>query len=222
MPTFLTGFSRQLWNSHGKRAFQQICETPFTQAFIRGLTPDEFLHFIQQDILYLNSFHQIMVALETKAPTTPHRELFAGFRADTEKEMVMLRQYLTHYDRDESLHLSPACEAYSTHLLSVVAQQSYPVTIASCLPCFLFFPLLGLHVKRGVRHLDQHPQNDWIKIYSEDLFDNSSKMVAIMNETSTDPHQEARAFAQSAAHELAFFEEALPQSARRHLPTRRW
>jgi thiaminase len=96
------------------------------------------------------------------------------------------------------------------------------VTIASCLPCFLFFPLLGLHVKRQVRHLDQHPQSDWIKIYSEDLSDNSSKIVAIMNETSTGPHQEANAFAQSAAHELAFFEEALLARTPGFLPPRRW
>lgn len=207
----LMGLSKKLWQ-HSQPTFHKITQTPLVTGLIEGLTTEEFHRFTQQDIYYLEqSFQPAMKILSQKASLQSHHQLFSDWIAATNVELSQLKKQLSLVYTDTMIPPSEICEKYGKHLLETTSNQSYSIGVAACLPCFLFFPAVGLHIKKRVPDLAGHPQVEWIKVYADELFDNAYHMAAFANEVISKEDEPAalKAYMISAEFELCFFEDAL-------------
>ncbi|MBA2648898.1 MAG: hypothetical protein H0U75_04715 [Legionella sp.] len=207
----LLGLTELLWKS-SLPIFEKASKTPLIQGIITGLTPKKFYRFTQQDIYYLEKiFQPAMKALHHKAITLSHKKLFSDFITATDIELSLLKKQLNSEVNEPPMQPSDICERYGAHLLDSTSNQPFSVGVAACLPCFLFFPALGLYIKNKVGDLSAHPQKEWIKVYAEDLFDNAYIMADLANEviSKEDEKKAVEAYMTSAAFELCFFEDAL-------------
>jgi thiaminase len=207
----LTGLSKKLWQ-HSQPDFEKVTKTPLVTGLIAGLSTEKFHRFTQQDIYYLeNIFQPAMKALSQKASALSHKKLFSDFIIATDIELTQLKSHMSSDCTEPPIQPSEVCERYGTHLLETTGNQSYSIGIAACLPCFLFFPAVGLHIKNNVPNLSIHPQAGWIKVYAEELFDNAYQMAALANEVihKEEEKMAVKAYMTSAEFELSFFEDAL-------------
>lgn len=207
----LTGLSRKLWQ-YSQPSFEKVIKTPLVTGLIEGLSPEKFHRFIQQDIYYLEkSFQPAMKVLSQKSSTIIHKKLFSDFIIATDIELTQLKSHLSSDCTEPPIQPSDVCERYGAHLLETTHNQSYSIGLAACLPCFLFFPAVGLHIKNNVPNLSIHPQAGWIKVYAEELFDNAYQMAALANEIihKEDEKKAVEAYMISAEFELSFFKDAL-------------
>lgn len=220
----LTGLSRQLWWQFGHPICTQITRTPLVTGLIAGLPAAKFHHFTVQDTYYLEqSFQPAMHRLQQKACTPRHQTLFTEVIESTEAELRVLRAQLKEANPSESIGPSPVCANYGQHLIKTIEDHSYTVGVAACLPCFMFFPFIGAHIKRQVTSLDSHPQEDWIRFYADGLFPVVHSMTQLMNEVSAQATNDEkkdirRVFTTSAHHELHFFNDALPEEEPTYRP----
>lgn len=207
----LTGLSKALWQ-HSLTIFENILDTPFVTGLITGLSPAEFNQFTQQDIYYLEtSFQPAMEALRQKAASNSHKQLFSDFITATHIELAQLKSHISADGTESSILPSDVCQRYGKHLLDVTRNQSYSIGLAACLPCFLFFPAVGLHIKHNVGNLAHHPQAEWIKVYAEELFDNAYQIAALANEVIVKEEEDValKTYMTSAEFEFGFFKDAL-------------
>ncbi len=75
----------------------------------------------------------------------------------------------------ENTPLTQACHHYTSHLLAVAWSESYPVVLASLLPCYWIYAKVGLDIVE--KSVPDNPYQAWIDTYAGEEFQEAVKQV---------------------------------------------
>lgn len=162
-----------------------IHQHPFNQELAHGTLPKEtFVHYLEQDALYLAHFSKALALTAARLPSTQHTQQLLQFALDAVSvEQEVQKTYLTQYHtmRSSVLEQYPACFMYTNYILSMASLASVEEAIASLLPCFWVYREVGRNIAE--HNHDTHPYSDWITLYASESFNESvNRMIHITNE----------------------------------------
>jgi len=144
---------------------EQIMQLPFILALGDGSLPQEkFIFYLQQDVLYLQHYSQIMNLIAAKCPSDYDAQQFRRFSTETIKAEQSLQQDLLQH-KEIVTQQAPSCLFYTAFLYQQLATKPLPVIIASILPCFYIYQQVG---KQLLSHKNIHtnPYLRWIEAYN--------------------------------------------------------
>jgi thiaminase/transcriptional activator TenA len=161
-------FSDRMWESTAVLR-KAIDDLPFLAGLADGTLPrDVFTHYMAQDALYLAGYGRVLASAAAQADTAEDLMFWAGSARNT---VAVERQLHESHLRDVGeQERSPTCTAYTSYLLSLATQGSYPVVVAGVLPCFWIYDDLGRRLRDRVGNLADHPYGDWIATYGDPAF----------------------------------------------------
>jgi thiaminase/transcriptional activator TenA len=158
--------AQAFWDSI-EHIYEAIIHHPFNEELAQGtLARERFLHYIQQDALYLLDYGKALSLLAARSET-PHRMRdfiqFASGIFTVEKAMHQI--YFTEYGVEDPVQSkSPACFAYTNFLLATASLRSYEEGVAAVLPCFWVYREVGLWIHRSAS--ESNPYKRWIETYA--------------------------------------------------------
>ncbi|WP_449408574.1 bifunctional hydroxymethylpyrimidine kinase/phosphomethylpyrimidine kinase [Microbacterium maritypicum] len=205
-----------------------IDDLPFIRGLAAGtLDREPFLHYLQQDALYLREYARVLAEASRLAPTSAEQAFWAdSARGAIVGELDLHASWLApERNGDDEIFAAepaPATTAYLDHLRSVAFGGDYAELVAAVLPCFWLYSDLGrrLHAgELGIEALDpEHPYASWLSTYADPAFEAATEQAVAYATAAARAADAAgrarmlRAFEASSAHELAFF--AAPLSPR--------
>lgn len=215
------------WWEHIAPVRAEIDELPFVRGLADGaLRRSAFTHYLAQDALYLSGYARVLADAARLAPTAAEQAFWAqSAHGSIVGELELHAQWLTPAegvsDRTFSATPSTATIAYLDHLRSTAYSGDYAQLIAALLPCFWLYTDLGRRLGDGrfgeYARSDAHPYASWLRTYADESFAESTRQAieyvasAAAASDAEGRRRMLRAFAASAAHELAFFAEPLEQ-----------
>ncbi|WP_297425311.1 thiaminase II [uncultured Acinetobacter sp.] len=166
-------FSAQLWQQHAD-IYQKILAHPFNQQLSQGtLSQSAFQHYMIQDAHYLVAYGRALAVCAAKAFDAKDVIQFAEaakLAIVFEREMhdSFLTQFNVSQAEFENAPLTLACHHYTSFLTATAWSESYPVVLASLLPCFWIYAEVGRDiVKQSVAN---NPYQAWIDTYAGEEF----------------------------------------------------
>ena len=173
-------FSETLWQNN-LGLYQKILMHPFNQELAQGcLKPEAFCHYIIQDAHYLVNYGRALAVCAAKA-----------FDADDIIQFSEAAKLAIVFERDmhnsffENFHISAddfnntplslACHHYSSFLTATAWSESYPVVLASLLPCFWIYAKVGKAIVEQSE--ENNPYQAWIDTYAGDEFNEAVNQV---------------------------------------------
>lgn len=166
-------FSAQLWQQHAD-IYQKILAHPFNQQLSQGtLSQSAFQHYMIQDAHYLVAYGRALAVCAAKAFDAKDVIQFAEaakLAIVFEREMhdSFLTQFNVNQAEFENTPLTLACHHYTSFLTATAWSESYPVVLASLLPCFWIYAEVGRDiVKQSVAN---NPYQAWIDTYAGEEF----------------------------------------------------
>ena len=199
---------------------EAIKNHPFNVELSDGsLEKPKFKYYIEQDSLYLKDFARSLAMIAARAPEK-FMEQFLSFSGDAlvaEQEVVhdFFRKKL---DIQESGLLSPATIAYTSFLLQACAIAPVEVAIASVLPCFWVYRIVGQSILEKNKANKQNPYWSWIETYaSEEFSEGVDNAIKIFDEVAASTSDTVRssmldAFYKSTVFEWHFWNDAYKMS----------
>lgn len=174
---------------------QAIKEHPFNKELADGsLHIEKFAYYIEQDTLYLRDFARSLAIIASKAPLKFVKDflLFAEGALIAEQEVV--HNFFRHtFNLQETGKLTPATLAYTNYLLQVSSMAPVEVAIASVLPCFWVYKIVGESITQNTSMESKNPYKKWIEIYSSQEFsDGVERAIAIFDEIALSGSKEVR------------------------------
>lgn len=170
----------KLWSSISD-IFGAILDHPFIRGLSGGdLRIESFRYYVIQDYLYLRDFSRALARLASRSRREDWISMFSEHaRTAIEVEKSLHRSFLREWGiSEEDLSKtppSPVNYAYTSHLLRVVAEESYEEAIAAILPCYWIYLEVGKHLeKRG----SPNPlYKRWIDTYSSATYESIVRAV---------------------------------------------
>ncbi|MES2865339.1 MAG: bifunctional hydroxymethylpyrimidine kinase/phosphomethylpyrimidine kinase [Actinomycetota bacterium] len=213
------------WWEHIASTRAGIDELPFIRALADGtLDRGAFIHYLEQDALYLSGYARVLADAARLAPTAAEQAFWANSaHGSIVGELELHAQWLTPGGgvSDETFSAAPSTTttAYLDHLRSTAYAGDYAQLIAALLPCFWLYTDLGTRLGDGrfgeYARSPAHPYASWLHTYADESFAEATRQ-AIEYVASAAAASDAagrgrmlRAFEASAQHELAFFAEPL-------------
>jgi thiaminase/transcriptional activator TenA len=139
-----SGFSQAAWDAClGVR--QAIHALPFNRELAAGTLPRPvFRHYMIQDAIYLVAYARTLALAAAKAPSAAEQEFWAeASKTALIVERALHGDYLAKFDIPldaiAKAEPSPACQAYTSYLLSAGATADYAELTAAILPCFWIY-----------------------------------------------------------------------------------
>lgn len=173
-------FSAQLWQQHAD-IYQKILAHPFNQQLSQGtLSQSAFQHYMIQDAHYLVAYGRALAICAAKAFDAKDVIQFAEaakLAIVFEREMhdSFLTQFNVSQTEFENTPLTLACHHYTSFLTATAWSESYPVVLASLLPCFWIYAEVGRDiVKQSVAN---NPYQAWIDTYAGEEFHTAVREV---------------------------------------------
>ena len=173
-------FSAQLWQQHAD-IYQKILAHPFNQQLSQGtLSQSAFQHYMIQDAHYLVAYGRALAVCAAKAFDAKDVIQFAEaakLAIVFEREMhdSFLTQFNVSQAEFENAPLTLACHHYTSFLTATAWSESYPVVLASLLPCFWIYAEVGRDiVKQSVAN---NPYQAWINTYAGEEFHTAVREV---------------------------------------------
>lgn len=173
-------FSEDLWQRN-LNLYQQILAHPFNQELAQGsLKQEAFCHYIIQDAHYLVNYGRALAVCAAKAFDA---EDIIQFSEAAKLAIVFERDM--HNSFFENFHISAtdfsntplslACHHYSSFLTATAWSESYPVVLASLLPCFWIYAEVGKAIVQ--QSVPNNPYQAWIDTYAGDEFNEAVNNV---------------------------------------------
>jgi thiaminase/transcriptional activator TenA len=173
-------FSEDLWQRN-LNLYQQILAHPFNQELAQGsLKQEAFCHYIIQDAHYLVNYGRALAVCAAKAFDA---EDIIQFSEAAKLAIVFERDM--HNSFFENFHISTtdfsntplslACHHYSSFLTATAWSESYPVVLASLLPCFWIYAEVGKAIVQ--QSVPNNPYQAWIDTYAGDEFNEAVNNV---------------------------------------------
>lgn len=196
-----------------------IDELPLLKELADGsLSGDVFLHYIQQDMLYLKEYSRALAIIAAKAPESEQMLRFL----DSSKRAILVEQGL-HSDFLKTFGISPedldgaaaspSGFAYISFLMNVVQSSSYAVGVAAILPCFWIYWDVGVRIK-AMEKTPGNPYQAWIDTYGDPEFAEGARaVIAFADEAATlasaaEYQQMLDVFTRAAQYEWMFWQSA--------------
>lgn len=203
-----------------KPVIQAIKKHPFNQELADGsLSLEKFAYYIEQDILYLRDLARSLAVIASKAPLKFAKDFlsFSDRALIAEQEVIhsFFRQTL---DLQETGKRTPATLSYTSYLLQVSSMAPVEVAIASILPCFWVYRIVGQSITQNAGIASQNPYKKWIETYSANEFSDSlERAIRIFDEAALSASDELRnlmldAFYRSTVLEWHFWNDSYNQA----------
>ncbi len=160
-----TLWSERIWQQ-AQPVLAQIIAQPFNQELMHGtLAQDKFIHYIQQDTLYLKQFARSLGNILPKLESSEQSAAFLGFLHDTMAVENGLHQQYLQQAQQQNPQMSPTCLLYTQFLLATTSMNPAAIGIASVLPCFWIYQYVGDYI---YAHYQQthNPYFEWIQTYA--------------------------------------------------------
>lgn len=211
-------FSEEAWDAIAPiRA--AIDKLPLLQELANGgLSGDVFLHYIQQDALYLKEYARALAIIASKAPDSAQmlRFLSSAQRA-LEVERGLHSDFLESFGLSfkdlENATASPSAFAYMNFLMAEVQASPYGVGLAAILPCFWIYWDVGERMK-ALPKTPGNPYQAWIDTYGDEGFAEGARAVIGLTDSAAaaaSPAERARmlaVFTRASQYEWMFWQTA--------------
>lgn len=173
-------FSAQLWQQHAD-LYQKILAHPFNQDLSQGtLSQSAFQHYTIQDAHYLVAYGRALAVCAAKAFDAKDVIQFADAAKlaivfERELHDGFLAQFNISQAEFEQTPLSLACHHYTSFLTATAWSESYPVVLASLLPCFWIYAEVGRDIV--AQSVANNPYQAWIDTYAGEEFHSAVREV---------------------------------------------
>ena len=173
-------FSAELWQQNAD-LYQKILAHPFNQELSQGtLSQGAFQHYMIQDAHYLVAYGRALAVCAAKAFDAQDVIQFseaAKLAIVFEREMheSFLTQFNVTQSEFENTPLSLACHHYTSFLTATAWSESYPVVLASLLPCFWIYAEVGRDIVS--QSVANNPYQAWIDTYVAEEFHSAVREV---------------------------------------------
>lgn len=176
----MTSFSQQLWQEN-LPLYQATLNLPFNQELAAGtLSKDAFSHYVIQDAHYLLAYGRALAVCAAKAYDAEDVILFS----EAAKVAIVVERSLHDgfmqdfgISREDFLNtpLTLACHHYTSYLIASAYADSYPVVLASLLPCFWIYAKVGQDIYD--KSAPNNPYQAWIDTYAGEEFHQAVQQV---------------------------------------------
>ena len=166
------------------------------------LDPAVFRSWLEQDFLFLLDYVRVFSRLAWQAPDAHLGDLVDLAHSTLHDELALHRSLAEPFGADlDGAAKGPVCSAYTAFLLESAAD--YGVGLAALLPCMWGYSTIGQQLPLP----DEPRYRRWVESYADPGFAALARRCASMlDEAAPDPDAAERAFLQSMAHELAFWD----------------
>ncbi len=155
---------------------QAILSHPFITGVGDGsLSAENFKHYVMQDYVYLIDYARVLALASAKSPDLETMAWFAGLLDETlNTEMDLHRRFCAEFGitRQEldATKPAPTTVAYTSFLLKVAYQGTFPELVASLLPCQWGYWEIGAHLAALGEPEHAPLYSEWIRMYASPEF----------------------------------------------------
>ncbi|MEM3571604.1 MAG: thiaminase II [Candidatus Bathyarchaeia archaeon] len=167
--------NKEIWNKILNHEFiQEIAKTT--------LKIDKWKYYLCQDSLYLDSLLRVLAYAAAKAPTRDLIQFFAKTIIDTIQGEIEMQRKIKSKIGVLKLEMSSLNEEYTKFLLGIGKEGSFWEIVASILPCFWTYQLIGKGLKK-TKASTHKLFRLWVKGYTSKPYNELvKKLKKIMNE----------------------------------------
>lgn len=168
-----TTFTQAAWQAN-LPLFEQTLALPFNQALAQGtLSTERFRHYMIQDAHYLVAYGRSLAVAAAKADEADGVVQFAeaakvAVVVERSLHDGFMKQFDISAEQFAATPLTPACHHYCNYLLATAWSASYPVVLASLLPCFWIYAEVGKAIHATAAQ--PNPYTAWIDTYAGEDF----------------------------------------------------
>lgn len=173
-------FSQDVWQRN-LALYEKTLALPFNQELAQGtLSKDVFCHYVIQDAHYLVAYGRALAVCGAKAFDADD---IIQFTQGAKEAIVVERSLHNGFMHDfgiskadfENTPLTLACHHYTSFLTATAWSESYPVVLASLLPCFWIYAEVGKDIVS--QSVSNNPYQAWVDTYSGEEFNEAVKNV---------------------------------------------
>lgn len=166
-------FSQDVWQRN-LNLYQKTLALPFNQELAQGtLSKAAFSHYVIQDAHYLVAYGRALAICAAKAFEADD---IIQFSQGAKEAIVVERSLHNGFMQDfgisqqqfETTPLTLACHHYTSFLTATAWSESYPVVLASLLPCFWIYAEVGKDIVS--QSIPNNPFQAWVDTYSGEEF----------------------------------------------------
>ncbi len=173
-------FSTEVWQRN-LDLYQKTLALPFNQELAAGtLSREAFSHYVIQDAHYLEAYGRALAICAAKAFSADEVIQFteaAKIAIVVERSLHngFMQNFGISKAQFETTPLSLACHHYTSYLTAVAWSESYPVVLASLLPCFWIYAEVGQDIVDN--SVPNNPYQAWVDTYAGEEFHNAVRAV---------------------------------------------
>ena len=213
-------FTQDVWQRN-HTLYQKTLALPFNQKLAQGsLSKEAFCHYVIQDAHYLLAYGRALSVCAAKAFDA---DAVIQFSQGAKEAIIVERELHNGFMHEfgitkvdfENTPLTAACHHYTSFLTATAWSESYPVVLASLLPCYWIYAEVGKDiVSKSVTH---NPFQAWIDTYSGEHFNEEvRKVLAIIDAVAENADAETiekmhQAYTKGAELEYLFWDSAYHQ-----------
>lgn len=173
-------FSQDVWQRN-LALYQKTLALPFNQQLADGtLNREAFCHYVIQDAHYLVAYGRALAVCGAKAFDA---DGIIQFTQGAKEAIVVERTLHDGFMQDfgigkadfENTPLTQACHHYTSFLTATAWSESYPVVLASLLPCFWIYAEVGKDIVN--QSVANNPYQAWVDTYSGEHFNEAVRNV---------------------------------------------
>lgn len=161
--------------------YQKIIKMPFITELMDGtLDKAKFQFYMAQDSIYLEHFGKAMALIAGRANKISDSLAFISFAENAIMVENSLHEfYFKDFGVTDKGSEQPACHHYIHFLKSTIALSSIEVGMASVLPCFWIYKIVGDYILQN-QTKKNNPYQKWIDTYGGEEFSSTvSKAIMI-------------------------------------------
>lgn len=166
----MSNWSDTAWNDV-MPIYKKTIEHPFLTELADGILPlPKFRHYIQQDMLYLRNYGELLAVLSSKLEKQSDKELFKRFADDSVAcEKALHEVFVKEFDIPKQEIKSVACKMYTDFLIESVNNKPLEIGLAAIMPCFKVYNEVGKYIYANHK-AEKNPYQMWINAYANDAF----------------------------------------------------
>lgn len=173
-------FSQEVWQRN-LGLYQKTLALPFNQQLAQGtLSREAFSHYVIQDAHYLLAYGRALAVCAAKAFEADDVIQFAeaakiAIVVERSLHDGFMQDFGISKEQFENTPLTLACHHYTSYLTSTTWSESYPVVLASLLPCFWIYAEVGKDIVDN--SAPNNPYQAWVDTYSGEEFHTAVRNV---------------------------------------------
>ena len=166
-------FSQAAWQRN-LALYEKTLAMPFNQELAQGtLSKAVFSHYVIQDAHYLLAYGRALAVCAAKAFSADDVIQFTeAAKIAIVVERTLHDEFMQEFDitKEQFNHtpLTLACHHYTSFLTATAWSESYPVVLASLLPCFWIYAEVGRDIL--ARSMPGNPYQAWVDTYAGEEF----------------------------------------------------